>query len=218
MLWVVLFMLRDGIVCAAVGLVGGCFIAAIVRIIDAIYPSASVWTEICFILLIAIATGFYLAGRVTSPDTQVAARRAAGVLLLASLALTIVLVFLYALPIFRPSFVAEVTGLVGPVISLLFFPILLIAMSVRLSASGENSGMFVSLVSILGGMSGMAILEFPFLQLMPPSWAIAAGVLMLNVVGIWAIRLGNINTRGQFIAGMLSLVMIVMSSAFAAVI
>ena len=211
-------MLRDGIVCAAVGLVGGCFIAAIVRIIDAIYPSASVWTAICFILLIAIATGFYLAGRVTSPDTQVAARRAAGVLLLASLALTIVLVFLYALPIFRPSFVAEVTGLVGPVISLLFFPILLIAMSVRLSASGENSGMFVSLVSILGGMSGMAILEFPFLQLMPPSWAIAAGVLMLNVVGIWAIRLGNINTRGQFIAGMLSLVMIVMSSAFAAVI
>ena len=210
-------MLRDGIVCAAVGLVGGCFIAAIVRIIDAIYPSASVWTAICFILLIAIATGFYLAGRVTSPDTQVAARRAAGVLLLASLALTIVLVFLYALPIFRPSFVAEVTGLVGPVISLLFFPILLIAMSVRLSVSGENSGMFVSLVSILGGMSGMAILEFPFLQLMPPSWAIAAGVLMLNVVGIWAIRLGNINTRGQFIAGMLSLVMIVMSSAFAAV-
>ncbi len=218
MLWVVLFMLRDGIVCAAVGLVGGCFIAAIVRIIDAIYPSASVWTAICFILLIAIATGFYLAGRVTSPDTQVAARRAAGVLLLASLALTIVLVLLYALPIFRPSFVAEVTGLVGPVISLLFFPILLIAMSVRLSVSGENSGMFVSLVSILGGMSGMAILEFPFLQLMPPSWAIAAGVLMLNVVGIWAIRLGNINTRGQFIAGMLSLVMIVMSSAFAAVI
>lgn len=218
MLWVVLFMLRDGIVCAAVGLVGGCFIAAIVRIIDAIYPSASVWTAICFILLIAIATGFYLAGRVTSPDTQVAARRAAGVLLLASLALTIVLVFLYALPIFRPSFVAEVTGLVGPVISLLFFPILLIAMAVRLSVSGENSGMFVSLVSILGGMSGMAILEFPFLQLMPPSWAIAAGVLMLNVVGIWAIRLGNINTRGQFIAGMLSLVMIVMSSAFAAVI
>ena len=211
-------MLRDGIVCAAVGLVGGCFIAAIVRIIDAIYPSASVWTAICFILLIAIATGFYLAGRVTSPDTQVAARRAAGVLLLASLALTIVLVFLYALPIFRPSFVAEVTGLVGPVISLLFFPILLIAMSVRLSVSGENSGMFVSLVSILGGMSGMAILEFPFLQLMPPSWAIAAGVLMLNVVWIWAIRLGNINTRGQFIAGMLSLVMIVMSSAFAAVI
>ena len=211
-------MLRDGIVCAAVGLVGGCFIAAIVRIMDAIYPSASVWTAICFILLIAIATGFYLAGRVTSPDTQVAARRAAGVLLLASLALTIVLVFLYALPIFRPSFVAEVTGLVGPVISLLFFPILLIAMSVRLSISGENSGMFVSLVSILGGMSGMAILEFPFLQLMPPSWAIAAGVLMLNVVGIWAIRLGNINTRGQFIAGMLSLVMIVMSSAFAAVI
>ena len=218
MLWVVLFMLRDGIVCAAVGLVGGCFIAAIVRIIDAVYPSASVWTAICFILLIAIATGFYLAGRVTSPDTQVAARRAAGVLLLASLALTIVLVFLYALPIFRPSFVAEVTGLVGPVISLLFFPILLIAMSVRLSVSGENSGMFVSLVSILGGMSGMAILEFPFLQLMPPSWAIAAGVLMPNVVGIWAIRLGNINTRGQFIAGMLSLVMIVMSSAFAAVI
>ena len=218
MLWVVLFMLRDGIVCAAVGLVGGCFIAAIVRIIDAIYPSASVWTAICFILLIAIATGFYLAGRVTSPDTQVAARRAAGVLLLASLALTIVLVFLYALPIFRPSFVAEVTGLVGPLISLLFFPTLLIAMSVRLSVSGENSGMFVSLVSILGGMSGMAILEFPFLQLMPPSWAIAAGVLMLNVVGIWAIRLGNINTRGQFIAGMLSLVMIVMSSAFAAVI
>tara|TARA_Y100000814_G_C12289968_1_gene388064 strand:+ start:389 stop:1045 length:657 start_codon:yes stop_codon:yes gene_type:complete len=218
MLWVVLFMLRDGIVCAAIGLVGGCFIAAIVRIIDAIYPSASVWTAICFILLIAIATGFYLAGRVTSPDTQVAARRAAGVLLLASLALTIVLVFLYALPIFRPSFVAEVTGLFGPVISLLFFPILLIAMSVRLSVSGENSGMFVSLVSILGGMSGMAILEFPFLQLMPPSWAIAAGVLMLNVVGIWAIRLGNINTRGQFIAGMLSLVMIVMSSAFAAVI
>ena len=218
MLWVVLFMLRDGIVCAAIGLVGGCFIAAIVRIIDAIYPSASVWTAICFILLIAIATGFYLAGRVTSPDTQVAARRAAGVLLLASLALTIVLVFLYALPIFRPSFVAEVTGLFGPVISLLFFPILLIAMSVRLSISGENSGMFVSLVSILGGMSGMAILEFPFLQLMPPSWAIAAGVLMLNVVGIWAIRLGNINTRGQFIAGMLSLVMIVMSSAFAAVI
>ena len=218
MLWVVLFMLRDGIVCAAVGLVGGCFIAAIVRIIDAIYPSASVWTAICFILLIAIATGFYLAGRVTSPDTQVAARRAAGVLLLASLALTIVLVFLYALPIFRPSFVAEVTGLFGPVISLLFFPILLIAMSVRLSVSGENSGMFVSLVSILGGMSGMAILEFPFLQLMPPSWAIAAGVLMLNVVGIWAIRLGNINTQGQFIAGMLSLVMIVMSSAFAAVI
>ena len=218
MLWVVLFMLRDGIVCAAVGLVGGCFIAAIVRIIDAIYPSASVWTAICFILLIAIATGFYLAGRVTSPDTQVAARRAAGVLLLASLALTIVLVFLYALPIFRPSFVAEVTGLVGPVISLLFFPILLIAMAVRLSVSGENAGMFVSLVSILGGMSGMAILEFPFLQLMPPSWAIAAGVLMLNVVGIWAIRLGNINTRGQFIAGMLSLVMFVMSSAFAAVI
>lgn len=218
MLWVVLFMLRDGIVCAAVGLVGGCFIAAIVRIIDAVYPSASVWTAICFILLIAIATGFYIAGRVTSPDTQVAARRAAGVLLLASLALTIVLVFLYALPIFRPSFVAEVTGLVGPVISLLFFPILLIAMSVRLSVSGENSGMFVSLVSILGGMSGMAILEFPFLQLMPPSWAIAAGVLMLNVVGIWAIRLGNINTRGQFIAGMLSLVMFVMSSAFAAVI
>ena len=218
MLWVVLFMLRDGIVCAAIGLVGGCFIAAIVRIIDAIYPSASVWTAICFILLIAIATGFYLAGRVASPDTQVAARRAAGVLLLASLALTIVLVFLYALPIFRPSFVAEVTGLFGPVISLLFFPILLIAMSVRLSVSGENSGMFVSLVSILGGMSGMAILEFPFLQLMPPSWAIAAGVLMLNVVGIWAIRLGNINTRGQFIAGMLSLVMIVMSSAFAAVI
>ncbi len=218
MLWVVLFMLRDGIVCAAVGLVGGCFIAAIVRIIDAIYPSASVWSAICIILLIAIATGFYLAGRVTSPDTQVAARRAAGVLLLASLALTVVLVFLYALPIFRPSFVAEVTGLVGPVISLLFFPILLIAMSVRLSVSGENSGMFVSLVSILGGMSGMAILEFPFLQLMPPSWAIAAGVLMLNVVGIWAIRLANINTRGQFIAGMLSLVMIVMSSAFAAVI
>ena len=218
MLLVGLFMLRDGIVCAAVGLVGGCFIAAIVRIIDAVYPSASVWTAICFILLIAIATGFYLAGRVTSPDTQVAARRAAGVLLLASLALTIVLVFLYALPIFRPSFVAEVTGLFGPVISLLFFPILLIAMSVRLSVSGENSGMFVSLVSILGGMSGMAILEFPFLQLMPPSWAIAAGVLMLNVVGIWAIRLGNINTQGQFIAGMLSLVMIVMSSAFAAVI
>ena len=211
-------MLRDGIVCAAIGLIGGCFIAAIVRIIDAIYPSASVWTAICFILLIAIATGFYLAGRVTSPDTQVAARRAAGVLLLASLALTIVLVFLYALPIFRPSFVAEVTGLVGPLISLLFFPILLIAMSFRLSVSGKISGMFVSLVSILGGMSGMAILEFPFLQLMPPSWAIAAGVLMLNVVGIWAIRLGNINTRGQFIAGMLSLVMIVMSSAFAAVI
>ena len=211
-------MLRDGVSCATVGLAGGFFIAAIARMIGVIYPFASLWTAICVISLIAIATGFYIAGRVTSFDAQVAARRAAGVLLLAGLALTIVLVFLYALPILRPSVVVEVTGLVGPMISLLFFPVLLIAMSARLSVVGENSGMFVSLFSILGGMSGIAILELPVLKLISPSWPIAMGVLILHLVGIWAIRLGDLTTRSQSMAGVLSLVMIVLSSIFAAII
>jgi hypothetical protein len=211
-------MLRDGVFCTIVGLAGGLFIAAGASVIKAVYPSASVWTAICVILLIATTTGFYLAGRVTSPDSQVAVRRAASVLLLAGFALTIVLVFLYALPIFRPTLVAEAADLVGPVIGLLFFPALLIVMSARLSVRNKKTGMFVPIATILGGISGIAISEILILKLLSPSWPIAIAVLILSFAGMWAVRSGEVNARGQSMASILCLVMNMMSITFAAII
>tara|TARA_Y100001934_G_scaffold116418_1_gene142490 strand:- start:19680 stop:20327 length:648 start_codon:yes stop_codon:yes gene_type:complete len=214
----VFFMLRDVVFCTIVGLAGGLFIAAGASVIKAVYPFASIWTAICVILLIATTTGFYLAGRVTSPDSQVAVRRAASVLLLAGFALTIVLVFLYALPIFRPTLIAEAADLVGPMIGLLFFPVLLIAMSARISVRNKNTGMFVSIATILGGISGIAISEFLILKLLSPSWPIAVAVLILSFTGIWFVRSGEVTARGQSMASMLCLVMNMMSIIFAAMI
>jgi len=210
-------MLRDGIFCAIVGLAGGLFIAALARIIDAIHPSAPVWAAIGVISLIAVATGYFLAGRARSSDTRVAARRVAGVLLLAGLALTIVLGFLYALPIFRPAFVAESADLVGPIIGLMFFPVLLIAMSARIAARHETAGAVVSMAALMGALAGIAVCELATLQSISPSWPIATGVLILHLAGIWAVRSGEITPRGQSMVGALSFAAIVVSTIFAAV-
>tara|TARA_Y100001934_G_scaffold238046_1_gene290661 strand:- start:598 stop:1266 length:669 start_codon:yes stop_codon:yes gene_type:complete len=210
-------MLRDGIFCAMVGLAGGLFIAALARIVDAIHPSAPVWSAIGVISLIAIASGCYLAGKAYAADVRLAARRTAGVSLLAGLALTIVLAILYAMPVFRPSFVAVHADLVGPMIGLLFFPVLLIAMSARIAMRRETPQTVVVLATVLGGVGGLAIPEIAVVQSISPAWPIVTGVLILHLAGIWAVRSGDITARGQSMVGALSLAAIVVSTILAAV-
>ncbi|MEC9185041.1 MAG: hypothetical protein VX930_12265, partial [Pseudomonadota bacterium] len=69
-----------------------------------------------------------------------------------------------AMPVFRPSVVAVHADLVGPMIGLLFFPVLLIAMSARIAMRRETSQAVVSLATVLGGVGGLAIPEIAVLQ------------------------------------------------------
>ena len=210
-------MLRDSIFCSMVGLAGGLFIAALARIVDAIHTSAPVWSAIGVISLIAIASGCYLGGKAYTADVRLAARRTAGVSLLAGLALTIVLAILFAMPVFRPSFVTVHADLVGPMIGLLFFPVLLIAMSARIAMRRETPQTVVALATVLGGFGGLAIPEIAVVQSISPAWPIVTGVLILHLSGIWAVRLGDITARGQLMVGALSLAAIVVSTILAAV-
>ena len=208
-------MFRDGIFCTMVVLAGGLFIAALARIVDAIHTSAPVWSAIGVISLIAIASGCYLGGKAYTADVRLAARRTAGVSLLSGLALTIVLTILYAMPVFRPSFVAVHADLFGPVIGLLFFPVLLIAMSARIAMRRETPQTVVALATVLGGFGGLAIPEIAVVQSISPAWSIVTGVVILHLAGIWAVRTGEITARGQSMVGALSLAAIVVSTILA---
>ena len=210
-------MFRDGIFCTMVVSAGGLFIAALARIVDAIHTSAAVWSAIGVISLIAIASGCYLGGKAYAADVRLAARRTAGISLLAGLALTIVLTILYAMPVFRPSFVTVHADFVGPMIGLLFFPVLLIAMSTRIVMRRETPQTVVALATVLGGFGGLAIPEIAVVQSISPAWPIVTGVLILHLAGIWAVRSGDITARGQSIVCALSLAAIVFSTILAAV-
>ena len=102
-------------------------------------------------------------------------------------------------------------------IGLLFFPVLLIAMSARIAMRRETSQAVVSLATFLGGVGGLAIPEIAVLQSISPAWPIVTGVLILHLAGIWAVRLGDITARGQLMVGALSLAAIVVSTILAAV-
>jgi hypothetical protein len=91
---------------------------------------------------------------------------------------------LYLLPVFRTTLVAQEPDMVGPILGLVFFPMLLIAMGLWLTTNGENG--LVWGVTMIGMIAGWALVG-PSLAILAPSWGIAGAALGLNLAGLLAL-------------------------------
>jgi hypothetical protein len=167
-----------------VGTSAGLFVAGIGCIASFAIPSSSVWSIMAIVAGAASVVGFGVAERSKSGDPELKLRRKGGVLLLGGFAMLMVLLALYLLPVFRTTLVAQEPDMVGPILGLVFFPMLLIAMGLWLTTNGENG--LVWGVTMIGMIAGWALVG-PSLAILAPSWGIAGAALGLNLAGLLAL-------------------------------
>ncbi len=191
----------------------GLSVIAIGRIVAIVYPSGSVWSIVAVVAGIAAVVGFGVAERARTEDREVGVRRVAGVLLLGGIAVTLVLLSLYAMPFFRPTFVARDADVAGPIIGLLFFPVLLMSIAPRMIAHDLSRSMGMATV-ILGALAGGALTAVP-VGILAPAWALAAAVLALQGAGVAAAWPLQASRRGRSFLSVLALGTVGLSSSLA---
>ncbi len=104
--------------------------------------------------------------------------------MLGGFAMLLGLVALYLLPVFRAALVAPESDMAGPILGLVFFPMLLIAMGLRMTTNGENG--LVSGVAMIGMIAGWALVG-PSVAPLAPIWGVAGAALGLHLSGLLAI-------------------------------
>jgi hypothetical protein len=174
-------MVRALMVTIFSGISAGLFVAGVGRIASFANPSSSVWSIVAIVAGAAFVVGFAVAKRSKSGDPVLRMRRKGGVLLLGCFAILLVLWALYLLPVFRATLVAPESDMAGPILGLVFFPMLLIAMSLRMTTNGSMWGM-----AMIGIIAGWALVG-PSAAPLTPSWGIVGAALSLHLAGLLAL-------------------------------
>jgi len=117
-------------------------------------------------------------------------RRLASVQLLAGVAPFLNLAALYLLPIFRSGAVVGWSGVAGLIVSLMFFPMLLIATGMRLSIPRDGGTSLSVGITIMGVAAGAALVWSPE-ALLTPAWGIASSSALLHIAGLIAFSAQN---------------------------
>lgn len=208
-------MIRALIIAFSSGAAAGLLTIALGRIIAYVYPSEGVWTFVAVVAGLAAAVGIGVAERSRTNDPILSLRRLAGVLLLGGVASALVLLALYSLPMFRPTIFAMEVEVIGPVVGLLFFPMLLIAMGPRmvLNSSATHTGLITG-AAIIGVIVGWALVRTPE-ALLTPTWAIAASGILLHGAGVVSAWSGELAVRRCSYVGLLAGATIFVSSLLA---
>lgn len=194
-------MTRATIIALFSGASAGMFVIGVGRIAVFVNPGSSVWSFVAVVAGVAAVFGFGVAERSRSDDGALRMRRLAGVLLLAGIAMILVLTALYYLPIFRSTLVAREADIGGPIVGLIFFPMLLIAMCVRMATNAvSGQAGLVSGAAILGVILGWALVRSPE-ALLTPAWSIAGAALLLHLAGLSAAwSKDNANGRRSYLS------------------
>jgi uncharacterized membrane protein len=206
-------MIRALMVAFCGGISAGLFVVGLGRIAAFANPSSSVWSIVAIVAIVAgvaSVVGFGLAERSKLGDPALKMQRSGGVLLLGGFAMLLVLLALYLLPVFRATLVVPESDMAGPILGLVFFPMLLIAMGLRMATNGANG--LVSGVAIIGMIAGWVLVGQSGAPL-TPSWGIAGAAVGLHLAGLLA--LSTATGRGLPILGILTGVIAVASSFLA---
>ena len=191
-------MIRTLMVAFCGGISAGLFVVGLGRIASFANPSSSVWSIVAIVAGVASVAGFGLAERSKSGDPALKMQRNGGVLMLGGIAMLLVLLALYLLPVFRATLVVPESNIAGPILGLVFFPMLLIAMGLRMTTNGANG--LVSSVLMIGMITGWALVG-PSVAPLTPSWGIAGAALGLHLAGLLA--LSSESGRGLLVLGIL---------------
>ena len=192
------------------GISAGLFVVGLGRIVSFANSSSSVWSIVAIVAGLASVVGFGVAERSKSGDPVLKRRRKGGVLLLGGFSMLLVVLALYLLPVFRATLVAPEFDMAGLILGLVFFPMLLIAMGLRMTTNGENG--LVWGVAMIGMTAGWALVG-PSVAPLTPSWGIAGAALGLQLAGLLA--LSSATRRGFPVLGILSGLTAVASSFLA---
>ena len=142
----------------------------------------------CSIVIVVLVTssivGFYAARSALSKNLSIINLKQGCVLLLAGMALAMVTAFLNVLPITQLHLVTNILNITAIVVSLAFFPLLLIVMSMRLSSGYEAYGSKISIcIAIFGMVSGWLIIE-KYAAFKSPVIGVAASAIIMTVLGL----------------------------------
>jgi hypothetical protein len=192
------------------GISAGLFVLGLGRIASFANPSSSVWSIVAIVAGVASVVGFGVAERSKLGDPTLKMRHMGGVQLLGGFSMLLVLFALYLLPIFRATLVVPEFDMAGPILGLVFFPILLIAMGLRMTTNGA-SGLVLG-AAIIGMIVGWVLVGSSVAPL-TASWGIAGAALGLHLAGLLA--LSSATGRGLPILGVLTGVVVVASSFLA---
>ena len=203
-------MIRASMVAFCGGISAGLFVLGLGRIASFANPSSSVWSIVAIVAGVASVVGFGVAERSKLGDPTLKMRRMGGVQLLGGFSMLLVLFALYLLPIFRANLVVPEPDMAGPILGLVFFPMLLIAMGLRMTTNGA-SGLVLG-VAIIGMIAGWVLVGSSVAPL-TPSWGIAGAAVGLHLAGLLA--LSSATGRGLPILGVLTGVVAVASSFLA---
>ncbi|MBT5498241.1 MAG: hypothetical protein HOK54_21090 [Alphaproteobacteria bacterium] len=203
-------MIRASMVAFCGGISAGLFVLGLGRIASFANPSSSVWSIVAIVAGVASVVGFGVAERSKLGDPTLKMRRMGGVQLLGGFSMLLVLFALYLLPIFRANLVVPEPDMAGPILGLVFFPMLLIAMGLWMTTNGA-SGLVLG-VAIIGMIAGWVLVGSSVAPL-TPSWGIAGAAVGLHLAGLLA--LSSATGRGLPILGVLTGVVAVASSFLA---
>lgn len=203
-------MIRASMVAFCGGISAGLFVLGLGCIASFANPSSSVWSIVAIVAGVASVVGFGVAERSKLGDPTLKMRRMGGVQLLGGFSMLLVLFALYLLPIFRATLVVPESDMAGPILGLVFFPMLLIAMGLRMTTNGA-SGLVLG-VAIIGMIAGWVLVGSSVAPL-TPSWGIAGAAVGLHLAGLLA--LSSATGRGLPILGVLTGVVAVASSFLA---
>lgn len=208
-------MIRALVIAFASGSAAGLFVVSIGRIVAYVFPGEGSWTYVAVVSGVAAVVGFGIAERAVSQSAQLIRRRAAGMLFLAGISMLLVLIALYVLPVFRSTTVASASDVVGPVIGLMFFPVMLISMGPRVAAASHAGGaVIVAGASILGIIAGWSLCYAPD-ALISPVWGVSAAALALHGAGLAALWPFRIEGRNRSLIGAIVASTAVISSILA---
>jgi len=153
------------------GMAAALLVLGLGRVVGFVNPGGAVWSIVALTAGLAAVVGFGIA-------SLLAFRRIASVQLLAGVAVALILGALYLLPVFR--------SVAGPVVALMFFPMLLISTGTRLSLAENGVSFLSSGFAIVGVLAGAALVwssEAP----LTPAWGIALASVLLHIAGLIAL-------------------------------
>ena len=156
------------------------------RLAGALHPGAAIWLWTGVVAGLGAATGIAVAQRAVATDSGTLLKRLAGAALLGGFAVTLVLLGFYGLPVLQPSVSPRFLSVVGPLAALLFFPVLLLAMTPRMAAAmAKDRPVSLVVVSILGAITGWGLVRTAEAPL-PPLYAIALSAILVELIGLAA--------------------------------
>ena len=207
-------MLRRSAIAFSNGMASALLVISLGRIVGFVNSGGAIWSIIAFTVGIALVIGLGIAERANAVDFIPAFRRLASVQLLAGLSVALVLAALYIFPMFRSVMVGEWIEVVGPLVALMFFPMLLISTGTGLSLYEDGVSFFLSSISVVGVVAGAFFVWSPEAPL-TPAWGIVSSFVLLNFAGLIALSAQSVTGSRwhalSIIAGVIALTMSVLA-------